>query len=119
MVDHLYGSQHLLGACLCRPAGLVATLQGFPHWQVVVVDLRCHGESAAAAGGQAAVGPHTVESSARDVLHLLRELRMFPNMLVGHSFGGKVVMSMAHQFASRLPRPVQVGRAEACVTAPA
>lgn len=82
--------------------------QGFPHWQVVVVDLRCHGESAAAAGGHAAVGPHTVETSARDVLNLLRELRMFPHMLVGHSFGGKVVMSMAHQFGARLPRPVQV-----------
>jgi pimeloyl-ACP methyl ester carboxylesterase len=49
-----------------------------------------------------------VESSARDVLNLLRQLRMFPNMLVGHSFGGKVVMSMAHQFGASLPRPVQV-----------
>lgn len=119
---------------------------------MVVVDLRCHGESAAAAGGQPAVGPHTVDASARDVLNLLRELRMFPNMLVGHSFGGKVrvsvvgrtaclvgcrarspgtalahaqqravvdaprlcpvcaqvVMSMAHQFGTQLPRPVQV-----------
>lgn len=83
-------------------------MQGFPTWQVVVVDLRCHGESAAAAGGHAAVGPHTVDTSARDVLNLLRELRMFPHMLVGHSFGGKVVMSMAHQFGTRLPRPVQV-----------
>lgn len=54
------------------------------------------------------MGPHTVESSARDVLQLLRDLRMFPHMLVGHSFGGKVVMSMAHQFGQRLPRPVQV-----------
>jgi pimeloyl-ACP methyl ester carboxylesterase len=85
-------------------------MQGFPTWQVLVVDLRCHGESAAAAGGHAAVGPHTVDSSARDVLNLLRELRMFPHMLVGHSFGGKVVMSMAHQFGARLPRPVQVRR---------
>lgn len=82
-------------------------VEGFPTWQVLVVDLRCHGESAAAAGGHAAVGPHTVDSSARDVLNLLRALRMFPHMLVGHSFGGKVVMSMAHQFGARLPRPVQ------------
>jgi len=29
-------------------------------------------------------------------------------MLIGHSFGGKVVMSMAHQFGQTLPRPVQV-----------
>lgn len=42
------------------------------------------------------------------MLNLLRELRMFPHMLVGHSFGGKVVMSMAHQFGASLPRPVQV-----------
>lgn len=100
----------------CPPAHALRALvlasgsQGFPTWQVVVVDLRCHGESAAAAGGHAAVGPHTVESSARDVLNMLRDLRMFPNMLVGHSFGGKVVMSMAHQFGASLPRPVQVRR---------
>jgi pimeloyl-ACP methyl ester carboxylesterase len=49
-----------------------------------------------------------VDSSARDVLNLLREQRIFPHMLVGHSFGGKVVMSMAHQFGASLPRPVQV-----------
>jgi pimeloyl-ACP methyl ester carboxylesterase len=54
------------------------------------------------------VGPHTVQSAARDVLALLREQRMFPHMLVGHSFGGKVVMSMAQQFGAQLPRPVQV-----------
>jgi pimeloyl-ACP methyl ester carboxylesterase len=42
------------------------------------------------------------------VLALLREQRMFPHMLVGHSFGGKVVMSMAQQFGAQLPRPVQV-----------
>eukprot|EP00879_Flechtneria_rotunda_P014713 GHRR01015374.1.p4 GENE.GHRR01015374.1~~GHRR01015374.1.p4 ORF type:complete len:102 (+),score=44.90 GHRR01015374.1:937-1242(+) len=74
----------------------------------MLVDLRCHGESAAAAGAQPAVGPHTVQSAARDVLNLLREQKLFPHMLVGHSFGGKVVMSMAQQFGTRLPRPVQV-----------
>ncbi|KIY94419.1 hypothetical protein MNEG_13543 [Monoraphidium neglectum] len=87
-------------------------VEGFPSWRVVLVDLRCHGESAAAAGGAPAPGPHTVDSAARDVLQLLRARRMFPNMLIGHSFGGKVVMSMARQFASgagtALPRPVQV-----------
>eukprot|EP00879_Flechtneria_rotunda_P003292 GHRR01003517.1.p1 GENE.GHRR01003517.1~~GHRR01003517.1.p1 ORF type:complete len:389 (+),score=86.25 GHRR01003517.1:211-1377(+) len=82
-------------------------VEGFPTWQVMLVDLRCHGESAAAAGAQPAVGPHTVQSAARDVLNLLREQKLFPHMLVGHSFGGKVVMSMAQQFGTRLPRPVQ------------
>lgn len=84
-------------------------VEGFPSWQVLLVDLRCHGESAAAAGGPASCGPHTVDAAARDVLELLRQRRMFPQMLIGHSFGGKVVMSMARQFGvSSLPRPVQV-----------
>ena len=74
-----------------------------------MVDLRCHGESATI--GSLPGEPHTVQTSAGDVLALLRQLRLFPEVLVGHSFGGKVVMSMAEQFgsiASRLPRPVQV-----------
>lgn len=54
-----------------------------------------------------APGPHSVASAARDVLSLLREQRLFPHMLVGHSFGGKVIMSMVQQFGPRLPRPVQ------------
>lgn len=84
--------------------------QGFPGWQVLVVDLRCHGESAAL--GTLPGEPHSVHTSAGDVLALLRQLKLFPEVLVGHSFGGKVVMSMAEQFSnitSRLPRPVQVG----------
>lgn len=82
-------------------------VEGFPTWQVMLVDLRCHGESAAANGGTPAVGPHTVSSAAKDVLSLLREQKIFPHMLVGHSFGGKVIMSMAQQFGTQLPRPVQ------------
>lgn len=83
--------------------------QGFPSWQVLLVDLRCHGESAEAAGAAPALGPHTVDSAARDVLALLRQQRIFPHMLIGHSFGGKVVMSMARQFgAPTLPHPVRV-----------
>lgn len=39
---------------------------------------------------------------------MLREQKIFPHMLVGHSFGGKVIMSMAQQFGTQLPRPVQV-----------
>ena len=55
--------------------------------------------------------PHNVQTSAGDVLALLRQLKLFPEVLVGHSFGGKVVMSMAQQFSSvgsRMPCPVQV-----------
>lgn len=84
-------------------------VEGFPHWQVMLVDLRCHGESAAISG--ALPQPHSVASAAEDVTRLLASLRMFPELLIGHSFGGKVVMSIAQQFSSRgarLPRPVKV-----------
>ena len=86
----------------CTPA------QMFPSWQVLLADLRCHGQSA----HMGPVTPHnSVESAAADVLELLRHLRLFPEILIGHSFGGKVIMSMADQFGRigpRLPRPVQV-----------
>lgn len=84
-------------------------VEGFPSWQVVLVDLRCHGESASLGF----VGAHSVDAAASDVLRLLSSLKLFPEILIGHSFGGKVVMSMAHQFGAaapnkRLPRPVRV-----------
>ena len=84
--------------------------QGFPSWQVLLVDIRCHGESASL---PTPPGPHGVESSAQDILKLLSQLKLFPEVLIGHSFGGKVVMSMGEQFGAsgkRLPRPVQVNQ---------
>lgn len=85
-------------------------VKGFPQWQVLLVDLRCHGDSADISP-YFANQDHSVESAANDVLKLLQSLKMFPEVLIGHSFGGKVVMSMAHQFGSgtkRLPKPVRV-----------
>lgn len=85
-------------------------VEGFPTWQVVLVDLRCHGDSAGLAP-HLVNQDHGVDAAAGDVLKLLQSLKMFPEVLIGHSFGGKVVMSMAHQFGSgvtRLPRPVKV-----------
>ena len=82
--------------------------QAFSSWQVLLVDLRCHGHSAHI---QTVSQSNSVESAAADVLELLRHLKLFPEILIGHSFGGKVVMSMADQFGRigpRLPRPVQV-----------
>ncbi|KAG2422981.1 hypothetical protein HXX76_015652 [Chlamydomonas incerta] len=81
-------------------------VQRNPSWQVLLVDLRCHGESASLEGRPA--GPHSVASAASDILALLRQLKLFPRVLIGHSFGGKVVMSMVAQFPAKLPRPVQV-----------
>lgn len=71
---------------------------------MLLIDLRSHGDSAAAAA--TSDGAASVDSAALDVLALLRHLRLFPTMLVGHSFGGKVVLSMVEQFGANLPKPV-------------
>ncbi|KAF7824967.1 abhydrolase domain-containing protein C22H12.03 [Senna tora] len=82
----------------------------FPMWQFLLVDLRCHGSSSSIKKR----GPHTVASAAHDVLKLVRQLRITPRVLVGHSFGGKgcfvisVVLSMVDQAAKPLARPVKV-----------
>lgn len=84
-------------------------MQVYASWQILLVDLRCHGESLQ--HGKASLLPNTVEGAASDILDLLRHLKLFPEALIGHSFGGKVVLSMADQFGRlgpRLPRPVQV-----------
>jgi pimeloyl-ACP methyl ester carboxylesterase len=44
---------------------------------VLLVDLRCHGESAALPTTSPSP-PHTVSSAAKDVLGVLRQLRLFP-----------------------------------------
>ncbi|XP_027361697.1 protein ABHD11 isoform X2 [Abrus precatorius] len=75
----------------------------FTTWQFLLVDLRCHGDSASIKRR----GPHSVASAAIDVLKLVRELRITPRVLVGHSFGGKVVLSMVDQAAKPLARPVR------------
>ncbi|GLU16259.1 hypothetical protein SLE2022_327000 [Rubroshorea leprosula] len=76
----------------------------FPTWQFLLVDLRGHGDSASINKR----GPHTVASTALDVLKLIGQLRLTPRVLVGHSFGGKVVLSMVDQAAKPLARPVRV-----------
>jgi pimeloyl-ACP methyl ester carboxylesterase len=77
--------------------------QEFPMWQFLLVDLRCHGDSASLKKR----GPHTVASTALDVLKLVVQLRLTPRVLVGHSFGGKVALSMVEQAAKPLARPVR------------
>ncbi|KAI3464286.1 hypothetical protein Pfo_020949 [Paulownia fortunei] len=78
--------------------------QEFPKWQFLLVDLRCHGDSASLKKS----GPHTVASAALDVLKLLGHLKLTPRVVVGHSFGGKVALSMVDQVAKPLARPVRV-----------
>lgn len=76
----------------------------FPKWQFLLVDLRCHGDSAAIEKQ----GPHNVASAALDILKLLGQLRLIPRVIVGHSFGGKVALSMVDQVAKPLARPARV-----------
>ncbi|XP_076902683.1 abhydrolase domain-containing protein C22H12.03-like isoform X1 [Bidens hawaiensis] len=76
----------------------------FPNWQFLLVDLRCHGDSASIKK----TGPHTVASTALDVLKLLGQFRVTPRVIIGHSFGGKVALSMVDQAAKPLARPVRV-----------
>ena len=86
-----------------------------PSWQFLLVDLRCHGQTNTESmeSGERRSGKDSVESAAGDVIETLQSLKVYPHMLVGHSFGGKVAMSMVHQFSQGernkvLPRPVQV-----------
>ncbi|GJP54595.1 hypothetical protein CLOM_g13667 [Closterium sp. NIES-68] len=77
----------------------------FPSWQFLCVDLRCHGASTAASRH---LSPHSVHSAAKDVLHLMGRLRITPRILIGHSFGGKVALSMIDQAAKPLPSALKV-----------
>lgn len=57
-------------------------VEAHPAWKAELVDLRAHGAS----GGF--TPPHTVEAAAGDVV----ELGPAPDLLLGHSFGGKVAL---------------------------
>lgn len=67
-----------------------------PDLQLLLVDQRGHGDSPA----PPASAPHTVASAAADALHLATRLgvsRM--DLVVGHSFGGKVALAMLDEAA--------------------
>lgn len=59
---------------------------GRPDWGSVLVDLRLHGESTGFEG------PHTLSACARDLRRLREATGHAPSALLGHSFGGKVVL---------------------------
>lgn len=69
-----------------------------PDWGVVTPDLRLHGDSLEIEG------PHDLQSTAEDLVHLAQELNIWPDALAGHSFGGKVVL----EATKLLPNPAQV-----------
>lgn len=60
-----------------------------PNWGFVLVDLRGHGQSLDAPA------PHTLESAARDLVHLGAHLKLNMRGIMGHSFGGKVSLAYA------------------------
>jgi esterase len=63
-----------------------------PGWKVVPVDLRNHGDA------PPRPGPHDLEACAADLAEIAATLGGPPAVLVGHSFGGKVVLAYAaHQ----------------------
>ena len=71
---------HLVAKSSC-PTHSSQWSQAFPSWQVLLVDLRCHGESARLPTRP--TGPHSVETAGGDVLRLLGRLKLFPEILIG------------------------------------
>ncbi|MCP4499840.1 MAG: alpha/beta hydrolase [Deltaproteobacteria bacterium] len=70
--------------------------QRLPQWRFYTVDLRNHGESFCSDEG------NTLQACGDDLLKLFMELGQEPSWLSGHSFGGKVAMLYAQEFATEL-----------------
>ena len=59
-----------------------------PHLSITTIDLRCHGDNVHIEG------PHTIAACVHDLL-VLGELIGRPQVVIGHSFGGKVALQYA------------------------
>ncbi len=66
-----------------------------PEYRFCLVDLRHHGAS------QGAPPPNTLEACARDLAGLIDELGTEPQVIAGHSFGGKTSLMFAKLFPGR------------------
>ncbi|KAG9459071.1 hypothetical protein H6P81_003579 [Aristolochia fimbriata] len=67
------------------------------EWRMVLVDLRNHGKSATV---EALKPPHTIENSARDLGNLIKSQGWpWPDVVIGHSLGGKVALDFANSCA--------------------
>lgn len=86
---HLYVLHGIYGAG--RNWGSVARslVASRPGWGVILVDLRLHGHS------QGFAPPHTLRACAHDVYELAEALGRPADVIVGHSFGGKVALMAA------------------------
>lgn len=78
---------------------LVDTSDAAASVRWVLVDLRAHGESSLTP----APPPHTVDACAADLSRLARALGVEVDLVIGHSFGGKVALAFAqdHSPATR------------------
>lgn len=62
-------------------------------WRMVLVDLRNHGKSAEIEG---LLPPHNIENAAKDLANLVEsEGWKWPDVVIGHSMGGKVALQFA------------------------
>jgi len=66
-----------------------------PEYRFCLVDLRHHGES------QGAPPPNTLEACAHDLDVLIRQLGQEPQVIAGHSFGGKTALMFAALYPGR------------------
>jgi esterase len=67
-----------------------------PEYRFCLVDLRHHGES------QGAPPPNTLEACAHDLSSLSEQLGREPEVIAGHSFGGKTALMFARLFPGRV-----------------
>jgi len=81
----------------------------FPEWQFVLVDQRGHGESRVRSmdGSALATSGHTVDACAQDLVNLCHALGRWPEVVIGHSFGGKVALHY-HMLTPTPPRQTWV-----------
>ncbi|KAL3642696.1 hypothetical protein CASFOL_013511 [Castilleja foliolosa] len=67
------------------------------QWRLILIDLRNHGNSAEIKG---LLPPHNLENAAKDVANLVKsEGWDWPDVVIGHSMGGKVALQFAQSCA--------------------
>ncbi|APS00090.1 hypothetical protein BCY86_04905 [Pajaroellobacter abortibovis] len=87
----------ILGAGINWRSFSTRLTQLYPEWGVVVVDLRLHGHS------QGFQPPHTLAQAAADLTALQQTLPESIQGMIGHSFGGKVILQWIQDFHAQIP----------------